>query len=70
VGRQAEPAGQVTTHPVRRCQPRIYRYQRYTTGLDHGDRAGAAVAGEHTSLENQGFIEGAVESGERVAAEI
>jgi monoamine oxidase len=36
-----------------------------------GERAGTCrFAGEHTSIDSQGYLNGAVESGERVAAEI
>jgi monoamine oxidase len=52
-------------------------YAVFTPRFDPCDREllGRAVgrvllAGEHTSLEAQGYIEGAVESGERVAHEI
>ena len=40
------------------------------SGIEPVREGNIHFAGEHTSLENQGFIEGAVESGERVAAEI
>jgi monoamine oxidase len=52
-------------------------YAVFTPRFDPHDREllGRAVgrvllAGEHTSIQAQGYIEGAVESGERVAGEI
>ena len=49
-----------------------YDVGQYTgfSGIEPVREGNIHFAGEHTSLENQGFIEGAVESGERVAAEI
>ena len=49
-----------------------YNVGQYTgfSGIEPVREGNIHFAGEHTSLENQGFVEGAVESGERVAAEI
>jgi monoamine oxidase len=47
----------------------VGQYTRFS-GIEPVREGNIHFAGEHTSLENQGFIEGAVESGERVAAEI
>ena len=49
-----------------------YNVGQYTgfSGIEPVREGNIHFAGEHTSLENQGFIEGAVETGERVAAEI
>jgi monoamine oxidase len=49
-----------------------YNVGQYTgfSGIEPLREGNIHFAGEHTSLENQGFIEGAVESGERVAAEL
>jgi monoamine oxidase len=49
-----------------------YEVGQYTgfSGIEPVAEGTIHFAGEHTSLENQGFIEGAVESGERVAAEL
>ena len=49
-----------------------YNVGQYTgfSGIEPVREGNIHFAGEHTSLESQGFIEGAVETGERVAAEI
>jgi monoamine oxidase len=52
-----------------------YSYQRlgqYTTIFGYGQVAEGAIhfAGEHTSVESQGFLDGAVESGARAAKEV
>jgi monoamine oxidase len=49
-----------------------YNVGQYTgfSGIEPVREGNIHFAGEHTSLENQGFVEGGVESGERVAAEI
>jgi monoamine oxidase len=58
--------------------PRVkgaYSYNRVGQASSYGKLAAAAegrihFAGEHTSTEHQGFLEGAVESGERAAREL
>jgi len=49
-----------------------YAIGQYTgfSGIEPVREGNIHFAGEHTSLEDQGFIEGAITSGERVAAEI
>jgi monoamine oxidase len=49
-----------------------YRVGQYTgfSGIEGTREGNVHFAGEHTSLDFQGFMEGAVTSGERVAAEI
>jgi monoamine oxidase len=49
-----------------------YRVGQYTgiSGVEPGRVGSLHFAGEHTSLEFQGYMEGAVRSGERVAGEI
>jgi monoamine oxidase len=50
----------------------FYRPGQYTRfgGIEGAAEGGAHFCGEHTSQDAQGYLEGAVESGERVAAEI
>jgi monoamine oxidase len=50
----------------------FWRVGRYTTfaGYEGVQEGNVHFAGEHTEPENQGFLEGAVLSGERVAGEI
>jgi len=52
-----------------------YSYMRVGQAATYGAIAGAAegavmFAGEHTSVQNQGFLDGAVQSGERAAREV
>ena len=49
-----------------------YAIGQYTgfSGIEPAREGNIHFAGEHTSLEDQGFIEGAITSGERAAAEI
>jgi monoamine oxidase len=49
-----------------------YRVGQYTRfGGAEGEAVGAChFAGEHTSVDAQGYLEGAVESGERAAREV
>ena len=49
-----------------------YGLGQYTgfSGIELVQEGNIHFAGEHTSLESQGFMEGAVTSGERVAGEI
>ncbi len=52
-----------------------YSYYRVGQAASYGDLAGAAdgrflFAGEHTSIDNIGFLDGAVETGERAARQL
>ena len=49
-----------------------YRRGQYSTisGYEHRQEGNIHFAGEHTSVSQQGFLDGAVESGERAAREI
>ncbi len=49
-----------------------YRRGQYSTisGYEHRQEGNVHFAGEHTSVNQQGFLDGAVESGERAAREI
>jgi monoamine oxidase len=50
----------------------FWKVRQYTTfaGVERERRGTCHFAGEHTSIDFQGYLNGAVESGERVAAEI
>lgn len=58
--------------PYMRGSYSYYRVGQYTTiaGLEGLRQGTCHFAGEHTSLDFQGYLNGAVESGERVAREI
>jgi monoamine oxidase len=48
---------------------RVGQYQHFAGA--EGEAVGSCVfAGEHTSIDAQGYLEGAVESGERAAREV
>ena len=45
------------------------QYTRFA-GIEGGQEANAHFCGEHTSIDAQGYLEGAVETGERAAGEV
>jgi monoamine oxidase len=49
-----------------------YKVGQYTaiTGIERTEQNGCHFAGEHTSIEAQGYLQGGVESGQRAAGEI
>jgi monoamine oxidase len=49
-----------------------WKVGQYTawSGIEGVEQSGCHFAGEHTSVDNQGYLEGGVETGERVANEI
>jgi monoamine oxidase len=61
-----------SSDPWHRGAYSFYRVGQYTTisGVEHVREGGIHFAGEHTEPNEQGFLNGAVVSGERVAAEI
>ncbi len=61
-----------TGGPATRGSYAFYRVGQYTAfGGAEGERSGNChFAGEHTSIDAQGYLEGAVESGERAAREV
>ncbi len=58
--------------PYQRGSYSCYRVGQYTTiaGVEAESEGALHFAGEHTSVDFQGYMEGAVESGERAAAEV
>jgi monoamine oxidase len=48
---------------------RVGQYTRFA-GVEREPQEGVHFCGEHTSIEAQGYLEGAVETGERAANEI
>ena len=49
-----------------------YKVGQYTSfgGIEARQEGNAHFCGEHTSVDSQGYLNGGVESGERVAAEV
>jgi monoamine oxidase len=47
----------------------VGQYTRFA-GIEGAQEGNAHFCGEHTSIEAQGYLEGAVESGERAAKEV
>lgn len=59
-------------NPLTRGSYSYYRVGQYTrfAGIEAAQEGNAHFCGEHTSIEFQGYLNGAVETGERAAAEI
>jgi len=48
---------------------KVGQYTRFA-GVERESQGGVHFCGEHTSIDAQGYLEGAVETGERAAGEI
>ena len=48
---------------------KVGQYQAFA-GMERTEQSGCHFCGEHTSVDFQGYLQGGVESGERVANEI
>jgi monoamine oxidase len=60
------------SNPLTRGSYSFWKVGQYTSfaGVEREVEGNCHFCGEHTSLENQGYLEGAVETGERAAAEV
>ena len=62
--------GHCTTAPgLERALWQVGQYTRFA-GVEGEQEGNAHFCGEHTSIDAQGYLEGAVETGERAAVEI
>ncbi len=61
-----------TANPLTRGSYSFWKTGQYTqfAGVEGETEGNCHFCGEHTSLDNQGYLNGAVESGERAAAEV
>jgi len=61
-----------TSYPLTCGSYSFWKVGQYTkfAGVEGEMEGNCHFCGEHTSLDSQGYLNGAVESGERVAAEI